>query len=59
MNLQGKHALITGGGSGIGLAIAQKLAAQGAQFYDHWAAQSRAAGRCGQRHISSRNGCDR
>ncbi|MBL6790327.1 MAG: SDR family NAD(P)-dependent oxidoreductase, partial [Rhodobacteraceae bacterium] len=31
MNLQRKHALITGGGSGIGLAIAQKLAAQGAQ----------------------------
>jgi len=30
MNLHGKHALITGGGTGIGLAIAQALAAQGA-----------------------------
>ena len=30
MQLQGKHAFITGGGTGIGLAIAQALAAQGA-----------------------------
>jgi len=31
MILDGKHALITGGGTGIGLAIAQALASQGAQ----------------------------
>jgi NAD(P)-dependent dehydrogenase (short-subunit alcohol dehydrogenase family) len=30
MNLNGKHAFITGGGTGIGLAIAQDLAAKGA-----------------------------
>jgi NAD(P)-dependent dehydrogenase (short-subunit alcohol dehydrogenase family) len=30
MTLQGKHALITGGGTGIGLAIAQALVAEGA-----------------------------
>ncbi|MEM9582542.1 MAG: SDR family NAD(P)-dependent oxidoreductase [Pseudomonadota bacterium] len=30
MSLSGKHAFITGGGTGIGLAIAQALAAQGA-----------------------------
>lgn len=30
-NLSGRHALVTGGGTGIGLAIAQMLVAQGAQ----------------------------
>tara|TARA_R110002049_G_scaffold23545_2_gene83231 strand:- start:43542 stop:44294 length:753 start_codon:yes stop_codon:yes gene_type:complete len=31
MTVKGKHAIITGGGTGIGLAIAQDLAAKGAQ----------------------------
>ena len=31
MSLEGKHALVTGGGTGIGLGIARALAAQGAQ----------------------------
>ncbi len=31
MDLSGKHAFVTGGGTGIGLAIAQDLAAKGAQ----------------------------
>ena len=31
MTLNGKHALVTGGGTGIGLAIAQQLASHGAK----------------------------
>ena len=31
MHLQGKHALVTGGGTGIGLAIARSLAQDGAE----------------------------
>jgi NAD(P)-dependent dehydrogenase (short-subunit alcohol dehydrogenase family) len=59
MTLHGKHALVSGGGTGMGLAIAQRLASEGAEVTITRRRLQIFSGRPQQRHLSGGDGCYR